>query len=172
MTFILCIMAVILHSRCFQMDNCEPNLSFSKYIELDCYRWLYIWSYLWFSFQACSTQGVYSFTKRAAWGLAPIEDDTMTTTAPREQDWSCNEVIKTTGALWTDKYLQVVMTSQNVDLQELHILLNLDIASHLLHVVWICPVNGLVPIRQQAFNRTHDDKDKACHLVSSGHNNW
>ena len=37
---------------------------------------------------------------------------------------------------------------------------NLDIANHLLHVVWICPGNGLVPIRQQAFNRTHDDKDK------------
>ena len=64
------------------------------------------------------------------------------------------------------------MTSQNIDLQELHILLNLDIASHLLHVVWIYPGNGLVPIRQQAFNRTHDDKDKSCHLVSSGHNNW
>ena len=29
---------------------------------------------------------------------------------------------------------------------------NLDIANHLLHVVWICPGNGLVPIRQQAFN--------------------
>ena len=37
---------------------------------------------------------------------------------------------------------------------------NLDIANHLLHVEWICPGNGLVPIRQQAFNRTHDDKDK------------
>ena len=37
---------------------------------------------------------------------------------------------------------------------------------------WICPGNGLVPIGQQAFNRTHDDKDRACHLVSSGHNNW
>ena len=29
---------------------------------------------------------------------------------------------------------------------------NLDIANHLLHVVWICPGNGLVPISQQAFN--------------------
>ena len=48
---------------------------------------------------------------------------------------------------------------------------NLDIANHLLPVVWICPGNGLVPIRQQAFNRTHDDKVKACHLVLSGHNN-
>ena len=48
---------------------------------------------------------------------------------------------------------------------------NLDIANHLLHVVWNCPVNGLVPIRQQSFNRTNDVKVKACHLVSSGHNN-
>ena len=48
---------------------------------------------------------------------------------------------------------------------------NLDIANHLLHVVLICPGNGLVPIRQQTFNRTHDDKVKACHLVSSGLNN-
>ena len=48
----------------------------------------------------------------------------MKTTGPREQDWSCDEVIKISGALWIDKYLQIVMTSQNVDLQELHILLN------------------------------------------------
>ena len=27
-------MAVILQTRCFQMDNCEPDLSFSKYVEL------------------------------------------------------------------------------------------------------------------------------------------
>ena len=48
---------------------------------------------------------------------------------------------------------------------------NLNIANHLSHVVWICPGNGLVPIRQQTFNRTDDDKVKACHLVSSGHKN-
>ena len=30
-----------------------------------------IWSYLWFSFQVCSTKRVYSFTKWTAWGLAP-----------------------------------------------------------------------------------------------------
>ena len=36
-------MAVILQTRCFQMDNCEPDLSFSKYVELDCFRWLYIY---------------------------------------------------------------------------------------------------------------------------------
>ena len=34
-----------------------------------------------------------------------------------------NRTIKTSGTLWTDEYLQVVMTSQNVDLQELQILL-------------------------------------------------
>ena len=38
---------------------------------------------------------------------------------PRELDWSGDEVFKTSGALWTDKHLQVVMTSQNVDCQEL-----------------------------------------------------
>ena len=36
---------------------------------------VYIWSYLWFSFQVCSTQAVYSFTKWTAWGLAPNEDN-------------------------------------------------------------------------------------------------
>ena len=50
---------------------------------------------------------------------------------------------------------------------------NLDIANNLLHVVWICPGNGLVPIRQQTFNRTHDDKDKMfkkwLHCINS---NW
>ena len=28
-------MAVILQTRCFQMDDYEPDLSFSKYVELD-----------------------------------------------------------------------------------------------------------------------------------------
>ena len=36
---------------------------------------VYIWWYLWFSFQVCSTQAVYSFTKWTAWGLAPNEDN-------------------------------------------------------------------------------------------------
>ena len=40
----------------------------------------------------------------------------------RQQDPG-NRTIKTSGTLWTDEYLQVVMTSQNVDLQELQILL-------------------------------------------------
>ena len=42
------------------------------------------------------------------------------------------------------------------------------------HYMWyeFVPVMAwwLVPIGQQAFNRTHGDKDKASHLVSSGHN--
>ena len=50
---------------------------------------------------------------------------------------------------------------------------NLDIANHLSHVVWICPGDGLVPIGQQTFNRTHDDKDKMLkkwlHCINS---NW
>ena len=40
----------------------------------------------------------------------------------RQQDPG-NRTIKTSGTLWTDENLQVVMTSQNVDLQELQILL-------------------------------------------------
>ena len=40
----------------------------------------------------------------------------------RQQDPG-NRTIKTSGTLRTDEYLQVVMTSQNVDLQELQILL-------------------------------------------------
>ena len=46
LTYTLCIMAVILQTRCFQMDNCEPDLSFSKYVELDCFRWLYIYGHI------------------------------------------------------------------------------------------------------------------------------
>ena len=40
----------------------------------------------------------------------------------RQQD-PRNRTIETSGTLWTDEYVQVVMTSQNVDLQELQILL-------------------------------------------------
>ena len=43
LTYTLCIMVVILQTTCFQMDNCEPDLSFSKYVELGCFRWLYIY---------------------------------------------------------------------------------------------------------------------------------
>ena len=28
------------------MDNCEPDLSFSKYVELDCFGWLYIYMFI------------------------------------------------------------------------------------------------------------------------------
>ena len=42
LTYTLCIMAVILQTRCFQMDNCEPDLSFSKYVELDCVRCIHM----------------------------------------------------------------------------------------------------------------------------------
>ena len=73
---------------------------------------VYIWSYLWFSFQVCSTQAVYSFTQNSL-GIG---------TKWRQQDPG-NRTIKTSGTLWTNEYLQVVMTSQNVDLQELQILL-------------------------------------------------
>ena len=44
--YTLCIMAVILQTRCFQMDNCEPDLSFSKYVERDCFCWLYIYGHI------------------------------------------------------------------------------------------------------------------------------
>ena len=46
MTYTLCIMAVILQTRCFQMDNCEPDLSFSRYVELNCFRRLYIYGHI------------------------------------------------------------------------------------------------------------------------------
>ena len=63
------------------------------------------------------------------------------------------------------------MTEQKTPISKsFRYLLNLDIASHTLHVVWICPGNGSVPITKQAYNRRNDDKDKACNLVSSGHN--
>ena len=64
---------------------------------------VYIWSYLWFSFQVCSTQAVYSFTMYSL-GIG---------TKWRQQD-PRNRTIETSGTLWTDEYLQVVMTSQNV----------------------------------------------------------
>ena len=40
----------------------------------------------------------------------------------RQQD-PRNRTIETSGTLWIDEYVQAVMTSQNVDLQELQILL-------------------------------------------------
>ena len=111
------------------MDNCEPDLSFSKYVELDCFRWLYMYGHI------CDFLSRYAQLKEyiLLQSEQPGDWHQMKTTGPREQDWSCDEVIKTPGSkglehlnlntVWTDEYLQVVMTSQNVDLQELQILL-------------------------------------------------
>ena len=65
----------------------------------------------------------------------------------RQQD-PRNRTIETSGTLWTDEYLQVVMTSQNVDLQELQILLK----DFLLKFKLILAINTLsifceIPIR-------------------------
>ena len=106
------------------MDNCEPDLSFSKYVELDCFRWLYIYGHI------CDFLSRYAKLKEyiLLQSEQPGDWHQMKTTGSREQDWSGDEVIKTPGTpklkhcMWTDEYLQVVMTSQNVDLQELQIL--------------------------------------------------
>ena len=113
-------MAVILQTRCFQMENCEPDLSFSNYFELDCFRWLYIYGHI------CNFLSRYAQLKEyiLLQSEQPGIGTKWKTKGPREQDWSCDEVIQMSGALWTDKYLQVVMTSQNVDHQKLQILLN------------------------------------------------
>ena len=113
LTFTLCIMAVILQTRCFQMDNCEPDLSFSKYVELDCFRRLYIYGHICDFFPGMLNSSSIFFYKVNSLGIG---------TNWRQQDPG-NRTIKTSGTLWTDEYLQVVMTSQNVVLQELQILL-------------------------------------------------
>ena len=95
------------------MDNCEPDLSFSKYIELDCFRWLYIYGHI------CDFLSRYAQLKQYI--LLQVNSLGIGTNW-RQQDPG-NRTIKTSGTLWTDEYLQVVMTSQNVDLQELQILL-------------------------------------------------
>ena len=107
-------MAVILQTRCFQMDNCEPDLSFSKYVELDCFRWLYIYMVIFVIF----FPGMLNSSSIFFYKVSSLGIDTNW----RQQDPG-NRTIKTSGTLWTDEYLQVVMTSQNVDLQELQILL-------------------------------------------------
>ena len=106
-------MAVILQTRCFQMDNCEPDLSFSKYVELDCFRRLYIYGHICDFFPGMLNSSSIFFYKVNSLGIG---------TNWRQQDPG-NRTIKTSGTLWTDEYLQVVMTSQNVVLQELQILL-------------------------------------------------
>ena len=76
MTYTLCIMAVVLQTRCLQMDNCEPDLSFSKYVELDCFRWLYIYMVIFVIFfpGMLNSRSIF-FTRWTAWGLAPNEDN-------------------------------------------------------------------------------------------------
>ena len=96
------------------MDNCEPDLSFSKYVELDCFRWLYIYGHICvIFFPGMLNSNSIFFYKVNSLGIG---------TKWRQQDPG-NRTIKTSGTLWTDEYLQVVMTSQNVDVQELQILL-------------------------------------------------
>ena len=60
----------------------------------------------------------------------------------RQQD-PRNRTIETSGTLWTDEYLQVVMTSQNVDLQELQILLKLILAINTLSIFCEIPIRWI-----------------------------
>ena len=75
------------------MDNCEHDLSFSKYVELDCFRWLYIYGHI------CDFLSRYAQLKEyiLLQSEQPGDWHQMKTTGPREQDWSCDEVIKTPG---------------------------------------------------------------------------
>ena len=60
----------------------------------------------------------------------------------RQQD-PRNRTIETSGTLWTDEYLLVVMTSQNVDLQELQILLKLILAINTLSIFCEIPIRWI-----------------------------
>ena len=96
------------------MDNCEPDLSFSKYVELDCFRWLYIYGHI------CDFLSRYAQLKQyiLLQSEQPGDWHQMKTTGPQKQDdWNVWNTVN-----WYE-YVQVVMTSQNVDLQELQILL-------------------------------------------------
>ena len=75
------------------MDNYEPDLSFLKYVELDCFRWLYIYGHI------CDFLSRYAQLKEyiLLQSEQPGDWHQMKTTGPREQDWSCDEVIKTPG---------------------------------------------------------------------------
>ena len=64
----------------------------------------------------------------------------------RQQDPG-NRTIKTSGTLWTDEYLQVVMTSQNVDLQEFQILLKEGGGSKLILAISTLSIFCEIPIR-------------------------
>ena len=63
---------------------------------------VYIWSYLWLSFQVCSTQAVYSFTKWTAWGLAPTEDNRTPGTGRLKRLEHC-ELMNTYRSWWRHK---------------------------------------------------------------------
>ena len=63
---------------------------------------VYIWSHLWFSFQVCSTQGVYSFTKWTAWWLAPNEDNRTLETGRLKRLEHC-ELMNTYRSWWRHK---------------------------------------------------------------------
>ena len=64
------------------MDNCEPDLSFSKYVELDCFRWLYIYGHIcdFLSRFAQLKQYIHLQSKQ------PGDWHQMKTTGPQEQD--------------------------------------------------------------------------------------
>ena len=63
---------------------------------------VYIWPNLWFSFQVCSTQAVYSFTKWTAWGLAPNEDNRTPGTGRLKRLEHC-ELMNTYRSWWRYK---------------------------------------------------------------------
>ena len=75
------------------LGYCEPDLSFSKYVELDCFRWLYVYGHI------CDFLSRYAQLKEYILSQSEQLGDwhQMKTTGPREQDWSCDEVIKTPG---------------------------------------------------------------------------
>ena len=75
-------MAVILQTSSFQMDNCEPDLSFSKYVELDGFRWLYIYGHI------CDFLSRYAQLKQyiLLQSEQPGDWHQMKATGPQEQD--------------------------------------------------------------------------------------
>ena len=75
------------------MDNCEPDLSFSKYVELDCFRWLYIYGHIYDFISRYAQLKEYILLQSEQHG----DWHQIKTTGPRELDWSCDEVIKTPG---------------------------------------------------------------------------
>ena len=96
-------MAVILQTRCFQMDNCEPDLSFSKYVELDCFRWLYILGHI------CDFLSRYAQLKQyillqseQPGGLAPNEDNKTPGTGRLKRLEHC-ELMNTYRSWWRHK---------------------------------------------------------------------